>query len=900
MVAAKPKACLVCRQRKIKCDMLQREPGQRCTNCETYNVPHCYIPEPKKRESKKLQQILQTHPELTGSPHAIHLDPRTMLKGKLRSWGTLEHHDGIISVPVTSQLLKDYMMSNPQEFPEVIDVDPIDLEYLTAIGCFTLPDVKTCNKYIDVYFEFVNPQFPVVDEVHFRKDYANFEKGDIPSLVLLHSVLYAGSFFYREDDWTDEQRHRQMLNSRNYYRKGQAMIDLNVEVDTLCQIQSSIILNKYWYQEKGFKSTTFTYISANIFKAYTLGMHKDQTDNPLLSEYEKSLYKKIWWSLYGKDCLVSGIIGRPYSAHGDGFTVEMVTPEDFGPECDIRGLFFIHRIELIVGFKKIMKRINNIEINNYKQGETANSLFFECDQFLLNWIKKLPSELTFHLDAEGNVDESKNNVFGAVLAIEYYTLLTMLHKVYIFQIEPNNDIKVSVPFSSWAITFKSCHMIAIIGNFFRKSERDLYIYPGVICSFVLFAATMLMYQMYNQDLKIVDLAKKDIELCIGVLESLKDGWPFASIFHFFMKSFFFDQARRDRIIKRMLKYGSKAQLDSKNINSNITMKILDDIRVLPKIRSVDNSKLRDSYVQNIFKSARQHDPKPTLPNLPPSNFYRQDQVSKTLGLSLGSPQLPPMINKSPLPPPIPPTGGSSFSSNSTNDSNNSQTSHSSSSQPNLSSLPQSMASSSSSYPQTSNVPLNHTLMPMPMRMQMPMAPPPANPHFVKPAQAASSALGSVPIIVQPPLTAYPSQPYYQQQPQQLPAQQQQQHPSQLYPAAQQMSPNTRMQTPNTQATVYEETSIPFDPLPNITSSDWNPRLETKNRSNGLNTADVPEVEQNEFEGLYDAASGPGSGASSSLASDNYIDEFTLFSRLTAGTGVEGFQDMIRNLNGQRP
>lgn len=652
----KPKACLVCRQRKIKCDAHTKE-GGRCSNCILANVTHCIIPRPKKRESKKLKQILSSHPELINPPHEnafdnkeddgvtnlIHLNPSHMLKGKLDIISKTENHSGFIAIPITPQLLIDFIKVHPEKFPEYFSIDPVDLNYLKALNCFTLPNIETCNKYIDIYFTLVNTQFPIINEHQFRTDYCNIQNGDFPSLLLLQSIIYIGSFFYDEPNWTEKQLHEQKLQSKRYYKIAKALLDFGIEVDPLCQIQSELIMNKYWYTVTSFKTTGFAYIASNIAKAHSMGMQKDQTNNKILSTIEKRLYKRIWWSLYIKDCFMSNLVGRPYFIDDRTITVSIIQPEDMldietsDQKCPLSGLFFIHRVKLIIGFRLIIKNIKKIERKQFSVGESIESLLQECDQFLLTWIRALPKELLFHTEGK-----EKNSIMSATLAIEYYSLLLIVHKVHIFQIQPNNDIKVSYPYSSWAITFKSCHMISIIGKYFQTTGA-IFLYPSTTCSFVTFAGAMLMYQMYNQDETVVELARNGIENCISVLGSLQVGWPFASLLHFYLKSFYENKDKRGIIIKKMLRHGSRSQLHSQNsINSNRTMHILNDIRILPKILPTDNSKSKPAFVQNIFKSNQvlnpnddiktnnQHLWQLPIPNISPL------PLSKTLGISLSN------------------------------------------------------------------------------------------------------------------------------------------------------------------------------------------------------------------------------------------------------------------------
>lgn len=680
----KPKACLVCRQRKVRCDA-HMQGGGRCTNCVAAGVVRCIVPRPKRRESRKLKQILVQHPELTGeeikeepmvmegnstsngydvlgtnaadggafcfqkgSPGAygvsagatgrkepysctgplgvreenpIHLHPPP-LPGKVESLARVEYYAGFASVSFTAQLLRDFMRAHPEKFPSTLSLPPEDMSYLRSLGCFTLPEPVTCQRYIDSYFALMNAQFPVVNEHQFRTDYYNLEGGDFPSLTLLQAVLYVGSFFYTEKGWTERECHQQRLNSRQFYRRARALLDLGVEVDTLCQIQAELIMTKYWYILTTVKTSGFAYIAANVAKAHSLGMQKDQSESTTLAVVDQRLYKRIWWSLYIRDTYMAALLGRPYAITEDVYTVKQPVPEDMidtaasDVPCSQEGLLFVHRVRLAHGFRLVAKKIAKIEAKDFEPGETVEGLLRECDDVVLSWIEKLPKDLLFHID-----DPSRNSPLSATIAMEYYSLLLIVHKVHIFQLQPNNDLKVSYPYSSWAITFKSCHMLATIGKYLQKTGATL-LYPGTFTAFLAFAGTMLIYQLYNQDLKIVELARKGIETCIEVLESIKEAWPFASVHHFYLKSFYEDDEKRITIIKRMLAYGSKSQLQPRtSLNSTRTMDRLNDIRILPRILPCDGTKKQPKFVQNIFKNNQAWNPTPVasatglLPNL---------------------------------------------------------------------------------------------------------------------------------------------------------------------------------------------------------------------------------------------------------------------------------------------
>jgi hypothetical protein len=105
------------------------------------------------------------------------------------------------------------------------------------------------------------------------------------------------------------------------------LYEFDCEMDTVSLVQS-LLLMTYWYETPYDHKDSIYWLSIAISLAYSIGIHKNQ-ENSGLSVRKQHLWKRLWWSCFMRDRLVS--LGARGTARIDeaSFDVRMLTMDDF-------------------------------------------------------------------------------------------------------------------------------------------------------------------------------------------------------------------------------------------------------------------------------------------------------------------------------------------------------------------------------------------------------------------------------------------------------------------------------------------------------------------------------------------------------------------------------------------
>lgn len=633
-------ACLVCRQRKVKCDAMERYP-EKCTNCVLFNIPRCEILQPKKRQSKKLEKFLREHDLLDGSKakeklldevgapadqpqeektfehevkvedtddykiqppmpemvmedpqksvpevSAITLDPEEVLKQVLGSDPMPEYVGLTGPAPVIGQILQEYLDVRRKTMRQRPRLDATEYQQLVRLGCFTLPREDLCRKYINVYFRVLHWQQPVLDRQKFLREYKDFRNP--PSLLLLQAVLFAGSRFYEEDDWTKEQVDRQDRISYVLHRRAQSLYSARLEASSLPMLQALIIFGNYWDSDFiSAKNSTFCYLKVAVCTAYSFGIHKNKT---VMSN--SKLLKRIWWSLFMKDTFSSFAFGRPWSIDLDQCDVELLTEEDMledeeqnpkpfqnidhsdgihmseqsdtswsGSSNDgesathVQSLYFVHRVRLACVTRQVSDIMHDMQ-KQTSEGHSSAALLTKCNNLLTNWLQELPNCLEFTFD-----DNCVNSFYAASLALEYYSIVLIVYRSNIVYKSKGGVLDTGrydlEHYPSWSITFKAAHLITYLGQYLEK-QHYLQIYHCFVVYSMVTAGIMMICHLYNEDNSVSQVADTDIRICLDVMKASSSKWPISRLGTFYLDSIYHNKRLQYTVIRDILDAANKS------------------------------------------------------------------------------------------------------------------------------------------------------------------------------------------------------------------------------------------------------------------------------------------------------------------------------------------------------
>ncbi|RVX65940.1 hypothetical protein B0A52_09825 [Exophiala mesophila] len=375
-----PKACERCRVRKVRCDIALRQ--QPCTNCALDDVS-CVDAPPRRRaiddgiarrrRKKKASNIPDSSstdldpafatdivqlPELT-SPHTMIVNPSAQAHIDEPSTGPLlpTHHLENHFPDFTSGLLKDGDVSNQTGVPSPVPstgetmglgceqpvigdillpnfVTPIKpgrchqySSFLAAERAFELPPPRLRNAIITSYVHFVHPQLPLVDVHEVLLALASDGKAANVSILLLQSILLAGSAFVETEYLVEAGFQDRMDLRKQLANRVRILYDFDCETDRFILIQSLILMTSW--QEKGDEVKHLRHwlgIAYNI--ALFIGLNKDPT-NSNLSMRRKILWRRLWWSFYIRDRMLALGLRHPPIIPFDACEMPDLTTSDF-------------------------------------------------------------------------------------------------------------------------------------------------------------------------------------------------------------------------------------------------------------------------------------------------------------------------------------------------------------------------------------------------------------------------------------------------------------------------------------------------------------------------------------------------------------------------------------------
>lgn len=581
------RACYVCRQRKVKCDAAKTHP-ERCSNCVQFNIQNCVIPEPKKRKSKKIAEIMRDNKFLEmrstteesntfsssseSPPHAhvhypsfvvpnlqkkypemkqIELSPSLLMQGIDSFAKNAENADW--NCPYTEDVINTYIQQNLTASTSIVTIDQTDYDHIVSAGCLNLPREEICWKWINCFFANRQHQLPIILKKKFVEDYKDLRNP--PSLLLLQSMLYAGARFYTEKEWTKEQKDEQMEMSDILYKRAKILFDKRIEPDTLCNLQSLMLLANYKSRNKLDVKVDCSYIKRSLDFCYSLRIHKNPDTLTDIDEDTKRLYKRIWWSLFSSDTLFSFIMGRPWAIDCiNKSDVPMITARDLRDDINdsssdesIETVFFIQRLKLVLCLRKICESCSRIIHSPNKSFEVLSSYLDQCDQMMRDWIEQLPTTALFRINSPSN------NAFNATLSLEYYSALLLLHRVHILVNTSANNCR---NYPSWGIVFKAAHMVAVISRYIMKNK--LVSFTQNIIPFAMnISGLMMIYHLYNKDKTVHQLAKDDIETFLSLLYEASVDWPSTHMTYYSLKSIYESKAKQSAYVNFLLLHHHK-------------------------------------------------------------------------------------------------------------------------------------------------------------------------------------------------------------------------------------------------------------------------------------------------------------------------------------------------------
>lgn len=280
-------------------------------------------------------------------------------------------------------------------------------------------------------------------------------------------------------------------------------------------------------------------------------MHRS-VEHSQLSQADKRLWKRIWWTLFTRDRSVAVALGRPVHINTDDSDVEMVTEEDFlddepgfpaeYPPDPLHVQFFLHHVKLF----EIMGLVLAQQYSVASKGRRNNQIdLMQSDLALADWMVHVPPEMRYHVE-----DKSRQNFWAALLNSTYYTTLCLLHRAHMPPaISTNSDQPVDEhQYPSRAIAFRAAHGITSIVDNLVQHDQLKYC-PAFIVYSLFSALIMHVYQMRSTNSQVVAETRERMRKCMDALQQVSRVWIVAKMVYTLFESILGNKALEDRLHK---------------------------------------------------------------------------------------------------------------------------------------------------------------------------------------------------------------------------------------------------------------------------------------------------------------------------------------------------------------
>ncbi|KAF5574288.1 cutinase transcription factor 1 beta [Fusarium pseudoanthophilum] len=210
-----------------------------------------------------------------------------------------------------------------------------DIQFLMSRGALTLPDPQVRDALLRSFFTHIHPFMPIIDIDEFldaiRSDGTHLKI----SLLLFQAVMFAGAacirMCYLQKLGFDSRKDAR----EELFTRVRLIYDFNYETDRLVLVQS-LLLMTLWYKSPKEHRNTWHWVDVAVSQAFAAGLHLEP-NKAKFPPQQCYLRRKIWWSCYATDRLISLTFKRPPKIRAGDFRVSMPEESDFQTVTEPKG-----------------------------------------------------------------------------------------------------------------------------------------------------------------------------------------------------------------------------------------------------------------------------------------------------------------------------------------------------------------------------------------------------------------------------------------------------------------------------------------------------------------------------------------------------------------------------------
>ncbi|RSM06405.1 hypothetical protein CDV31_009179 [Fusarium ambrosium] len=357
-------ACKACHARRVKCDAAGD--GQPCWHCRTRNTT-CELIESRRgkytrpnakerrvarrlREARKAStDVVQPSPDIAlntpnssiSSPNAPQTqdeDPtvtfqqtnpsqQTQTQANVRSYclgdsNSLSYIIEMICSPrggVAEPVKVHYPIPASIADRAVLPNRP-QVEVTSLQDALIMPPRNISDRLISAFLNIMHPAFPVLNRRAFAEQYRLGQASPLLlQAVFLIAVTLCDDNLIQDAGFTDRATAR-----KTFYLRAKTLYDVDHETDR-SSIASALSLMGFWWNGPDDQKDSWYWLGCATTFAQSINMHRSR---PELSPETRSLWRRIWWSIYSRDRHTAACLGRPCRIRDEDCDVELLTEED--------------------------------------------------------------------------------------------------------------------------------------------------------------------------------------------------------------------------------------------------------------------------------------------------------------------------------------------------------------------------------------------------------------------------------------------------------------------------------------------------------------------------------------------------------------------------------------------
>jgi hypothetical protein len=344
--------------------------------------------------------------------------------------------------------------------------------------------------------------------------------------ILLHAVCFIGATFCDLSVIYKSSFKSRFHARRTFYDKAKVLFDVGYEVDKFTLLQTVIMLSFWGPQMKSYW-TPCSWVGFGATIAESLGIHR-ATSSLHATGKDKSLVKRLWWSLAVRDAYCASLLGRPFRINMSQCDTEMLELDDFQSEveCSDQALYQIHVAKLSLIVRRIMEKLCHGSMNEGDSGALR--------ELLNTWQAQTPAGIQWSTGTAPN----SVNIFATSLKLLYQHHNILIHlgrpgdHVSAAQAHATDSVSASIAQTAAQVISSTAAMLV--------TKHITHQLPHEVFAGFFVAGIVFFRQQQQPDGPLVHMARASLDNCQMLLNEIRGSWDPAHwvlrIFDFLLSS----------------------------------------------------------------------------------------------------------------------------------------------------------------------------------------------------------------------------------------------------------------------------------------------------------------------------------------------------------------------------